>query len=159
MTPRLTASMIKATRRRHPKPAGARGLQMQPHWPPEPKRNFNFLAKCWSGRRDSNPRPRPWQGRALPLSYTRVFNRLLAGIRTATGSQSSKPDPLAAQRRLFKEFSRRSWSTKIQPSQWRGGSASPFISNDRSAGRPARAAVVQPIGGSHCRSRDYRRGR
>ena len=26
----------------------------------------------WSGRGDSNPRPRPWQGRALPLSYTRV---------------------------------------------------------------------------------------
>jgi hypothetical protein len=26
----------------------------------------------WSGRRDSNPRPRPWQGRALPLSYTRI---------------------------------------------------------------------------------------
>ena len=25
-----------------------------------------------SGRRDSNPRPRPWQGRALPLSYTRI---------------------------------------------------------------------------------------
>ena len=29
-------------------------------------------AKSWSGRRDSNPRPRPWQGRALPLSYTRI---------------------------------------------------------------------------------------
>src|SRR5258706_3348458 len=28
--------------------------------------------KIWSGRRDSNPRPRPWQGRALPLSYTRI---------------------------------------------------------------------------------------
>ena len=27
----------------------------------------------WSGRRDSNPRPRPWQGRALPLSYTRIL--------------------------------------------------------------------------------------
>ena len=26
----------------------------------------------WSGRRDSNPRPRPWQGRALPLSYARA---------------------------------------------------------------------------------------
>jgi hypothetical protein len=26
----------------------------------------------WSGRRDSNPRPRPWLGRALPLSYTRI---------------------------------------------------------------------------------------
>src|SRR5204863_5157313 len=28
--------------------------------------------RLWSGRRDSNPRPRPWQGRALPLSYTRI---------------------------------------------------------------------------------------
>gem|GEM_PF-2455090 len=28
--------------------------------------------KLWSGRRGSNPRPRPWQGRALPLSYTRI---------------------------------------------------------------------------------------
>src|SRR6266852_4247715 len=26
----------------------------------------------WSGRWDSNPRPRPWQGRALPLSYARI---------------------------------------------------------------------------------------
>ena len=33
--------------------------------------------KTWSGRRDSNPRPRPWQGRALPLSYTRI--REMAG--------------------------------------------------------------------------------
>src|ERR1700737_1969920 len=31
----------------------------------------------WSGRRDSNPRPRPWQGRALPLSYTRILWRRL----------------------------------------------------------------------------------
>lgn len=27
--------------------------------------------KFWSGKRVSNPRPRPWQGRALPLSYSR----------------------------------------------------------------------------------------
>src|SRR6266853_3370664 len=27
----------------------------------------------WSGRRGSNPRHRPWQGRALPLSYSRSF--------------------------------------------------------------------------------------
>src|SRR5437667_6817768 len=26
----------------------------------------------WSGRRGSNPRHRPWQGRALPLSYSRL---------------------------------------------------------------------------------------
>ncbi|MEY3090392.1 MAG: hypothetical protein RL113_708 [Pseudomonadota bacterium] len=28
----------------------------------------------WSGRRDSNPRPQPWQGCALPLSYARIFD-------------------------------------------------------------------------------------
>src|SRR5438445_12995062 len=28
----------------------------------------------WSGRRDLNSRLRPWQGRALPLSYSRVAN-------------------------------------------------------------------------------------
>ena len=26
----------------------------------------------WSGRRDLNSRPPPWQGGALPLSYSRV---------------------------------------------------------------------------------------
>ena len=28
-------------------------------------------AHNWSGRRDSNPRPSPWQGDALPLSHFR----------------------------------------------------------------------------------------
>src|SRR5438046_1501412 len=32
----------------------------------------SHVGEFWSGRRDSNPRPRPWQGRALPLSYTRI---------------------------------------------------------------------------------------
>src|SRR5467141_3141583 len=39
--------------------------------------------KFWSGRRDSNPRPRPWQGRALPLSYTRIRERPAVGNRRA----------------------------------------------------------------------------
>ena len=30
--------------------------------------------KKWSGKRDSNPRLRPWQGRTLPLSYSRSPN-------------------------------------------------------------------------------------
>ena len=30
-----------------------------------------FYERNWSGRRDSNPRPQPWQGCALPLSYAR----------------------------------------------------------------------------------------
>ena len=29
----------------------------------------------WSGKRDSNPRLRPWQGRTLPLSYSRSAAR------------------------------------------------------------------------------------
>ncbi len=29
----------------------------------------------WSGKRDSNPRHSPWQGDALPLSYSRIFIR------------------------------------------------------------------------------------
>src|SRR5262245_8288468 len=27
------------------------------------------VSEGWSGKRDSNPRLRPWQGRTLPLSY------------------------------------------------------------------------------------------
>jgi hypothetical protein len=30
-----------------------------------------FLSN-WSGKRDSNSRPQPWQGCALPLSYSRL---------------------------------------------------------------------------------------
>src|SRR5262249_33490352 len=30
-----------------------------------------FEEDCWSGKRDLNPRPQPWQGCALPLSYSR----------------------------------------------------------------------------------------
>src|SRR3954452_14507379 len=36
---------------------------------PENRGFGNF--ENWSGRRDSNPRPQPWQGCALPLSYAR----------------------------------------------------------------------------------------
>ena len=47
-----------------------------PSWSPAcARRDWNRAGnqtKNWSGRRDSNPRPRPWQGRALPLSYTRI---------------------------------------------------------------------------------------
>src|SRR6266567_413970 len=32
-----------------------------------------FILKLWSGRRDLNPRPSPWQGDALPLSYSRAL--------------------------------------------------------------------------------------
>ena len=33
---------------------------------------LNYIRKIWSGRRDSNSRPSPWQGDALPLSHFRI---------------------------------------------------------------------------------------
>ena len=39
----------------------------------------------WSGRRDSNPRPPPWQGGVLPLNYFRNLNNDAGeGSRTPT---------------------------------------------------------------------------
>ncbi len=32
-----------------------------------------LILKKWSGGRDSNPRPSPWQGDALPLSHPRIW--------------------------------------------------------------------------------------
>ena len=34
---------------------------------------LNYIRKRWSGRRDSNSRPSPWQGDALPLSHFRIM--------------------------------------------------------------------------------------
>src|SRR5260370_33501495 len=36
-----------------------------------PRRLRGQKYEIWSGRRDLNPRLRPWQGRTLPLSYSR----------------------------------------------------------------------------------------
>ena len=40
----------------------------------------------WSGRRDSNPRPPPWQGDVLPLNHFRIYkiNGAGEGSRTPT---------------------------------------------------------------------------
>ena len=41
---------------------------------------LNYIRrKNWSGRRDSNSRPSPWQGDALPLSHFRIFIKLVEG--------------------------------------------------------------------------------
>ena len=38
--------------------------------------NRRLPPMTWSGRRDSNPRPPPWQGGSLPLSHVRVDLRV-----------------------------------------------------------------------------------
>src|SRR5439155_24701526 len=54
---------------------------------PPCKRGNRGGSREWSGKRDSNPRPRPWQGRALPLSYSRELlcpqqQAILSRVRT-----------------------------------------------------------------------------
>src|SRR6476660_2658190 len=52
------------------------------------------MSRNWSGRRDSNPRPRPWQGRALPLSYTRVrwiYGRAMSAAKAEPIPRSTAP--------------------------------------------------------------------
>src|SRR5262249_16685874 len=82
-----------------------------------------FQEKVWSGRRDSNPRPRPWQGRALPLSYTRVFNHLAAGRHLAAGSQKLQgrccSSPKEAFQRIFVASSVAIDSTARLHARWR----------------------------------------
>src|SRR5262245_55219850 len=34
------------------------------------------VSRIWSGRRDLNSRPSPWQGDALPLSYSRSIKEV-----------------------------------------------------------------------------------
>ncbi len=51
---------------------GRREAPLPPPKRQKPRKTAAFvLTRNWSGRRDSNPRPQPWQGCALPLSYTR----------------------------------------------------------------------------------------
>src|SRR5712692_8781206 len=47
--------------------------------------------ECWSGKRDSNPRPRPWQGRALPLSYSRLTVNDHRDSNTALAARPPQP--------------------------------------------------------------------
>ena len=55
-----------------------------------------FPIEVWSGRRVSNPRPRPWQGRALPLSYSRWVDLCLVSrqwpLRTSSAEGQNRTD-------------------------------------------------------------------
>ena len=44
------------------------------------KEKIKTVRICWSGKRDSNPRHSPWQGDALPLSYSRICSESLITI-------------------------------------------------------------------------------
>ena len=48
-----------------------------------------------SGRRDSNPRPQPWQGCILPLNYFRMTNTVSYTIINGAGEGTRTPTPKA----------------------------------------------------------------
>ncbi len=52
------------------------------------KRAVDTARKIWSGKRDSNSRPRPWQGRALP---TELFPRRIDGRHSIHSDHSVNP--------------------------------------------------------------------
>ena len=52
--------------------------------------------ECWSGRRDLNPRLRPWQGRTLPLSYSRFISHCKALLTSQQIHCTRNVSPLSA---------------------------------------------------------------
>ena len=53
----------------------------------------------WSGKRDSNPRPSPWQGDALPLSYSRMVVDCRTSLKYEIFWRRSRPDRADEKRR------------------------------------------------------------
>src|SRR6266536_241489 len=53
-----------------------------------PRLSFRLDREVWSGRRDLNSRPSPWQGDALPLSYSRFRARPILTIQRVLSSEA-----------------------------------------------------------------------
>ena len=68
-SPRSKGVTKSCTRR---DPDGTPGTLDGPEQASGPAYTGPGLRFLWSGRRDSNPRPPPWQGGALPLSHVRA---------------------------------------------------------------------------------------
>ena len=74
-------------------------------------RDAGIKGRSWSGKRDSNPRLRPWQGRTLPLSYSRPPNRTAVNGHRHTAVQKplsyhSAPEPDKAARHRAAQLGR-----------------------------------------------------
>jgi hypothetical protein len=55
------------------------------------RKNPTIAGLFWSGRRDSNPQPSPWQGDTLPLSHFRMKSSLEDFV--GAGEESRTPTP------------------------------------------------------------------
>ena len=117
----------------------------------------------WSGRRDSNPRPQPWQGCALPLSYTRIRGttpgRVVGAIcrkrsDIATGLRRSflQNCPAASLRRFF-----RRWLGKYAEAVAKCAEARHFTANQIETGRRNAAGGTHSFSSQRRRRRKFRR--
>ena len=102
---------------------------------------LNLLATSpmkWSGRRDSNPRPSPWQGDALPLRYFRSY---------AGAEGQNRTDDTAIFSRVLYRLSylgRRAYSTRFSPSCQELRRWNPAASLGWSPGDPGPRYVERP---------------
>ena len=83
----------------HASPALTSGAGKRQTGPKGPFEVIDFLKKNWSGRRDSNPRPQPWQG------Y--ISERIWCGRRDSNPHSQRETDFLTTS--AFAAASRRSW--------------------------------------------------
>src|SRR5260221_8355531 len=77
------------------------GVSVGVKWPFKP----DFELESWSGRRASNPLPRPWQGRALPsellpLGQRRNHNPARVGAKPRAAGTFSPNSNISSMRRL-----------------------------------------------------------
>jgi hypothetical protein len=75
------------------------------------------LAKCWSGRRESNPRHTAWEAVVLPLNYARNYLKILNFSACPRGSRawSLAGSRSLADRLLYRQRARDSRSTLARP--------------------------------------------
>ncbi len=83
-------------------------MQTSPPLPPSMGPSSEVEAG-WSGKRDSNPRPRAWKARALPLSYSRLDNTETMVTSSPTTSLWGGPIPGTPWQHYIDNDEDRSW--------------------------------------------------
>src|SRR3712207_3385463 len=89
-------------------PSRSPPLRAAPVPPPPEKQEAPWFPRgplIWSGKRDLNPRPSPWQGDALPLSYSRIRRCFGFAAAAAVESEGGYTEPPPLRQALGASFS------------------------------------------------------
>ena len=159
------ADLCLATWRRRRQDGGATGARRRPLAVTRQVQPFergvaltDLAGGRWSGKRDSNPRLRPWQGRTLPLSYSRSprtlrqryhrerlrFKALARPAARAASTARQRAAPDAAPAARTQRRGRRSMDAPSAGHGQRSGQPAPnaFRINVTSSASPAPACTV-----------------